>query len=105
MDTIKLAHPLAVNGATLAELQCDFDKLTTQDFMAASAEVSGLAARSGGVLLGTEFDAGLHVALACRAIARTMPGVDVLDVKRVTGADVLKLQRAGRAFCLGGLED
>lgn len=100
---IHLTKPLKVNGADVSVLQCDFEKMTTQDFMAASAENSALVAVAGGVSLGAEFDAGLHVALACRAIARTMPGVDLLDVKRVTGSDILQLQRAGRTFCLGGL--
>lgn len=102
---IKLARPLKINGSDVQILQCDFDKLTTQDFMAASAESAAQAAAAGGVSLGAEFDPGFHVALCIRAIARTMPAVDILDIKRITGADILQLQRAGRTFCLGGLSE
>ena len=41
----------------------------------------------------------------CRAIIRAMPEIDLLDLRRITGRDVLQLQRAGRNFCLGGLSE
>lgn len=105
MEILTLSKPLKVNGHDIAELKADFDAITTQDFMQASAEASAAATRAGGVMLGVEFDAGLHVALTCRAIIRAMPEIDLLDLRRITGRDILQLQRAGRNFCLGGLSE
>lgn len=96
---VKLTNRIKVNGTEIEFLSCDFDRLTTQDFVAASAKASAAAAAASGVA--TEMDAGFQFQLAIRAIARTMTGVDVMDLERITGSDILKVARLGRDFICG----
>lgn len=99
MEKVTLSKGILVNGQEMKELTLDFDSVTTEDFCSAAGEASVKAAEAGGVSVGSEFDAGFHLAIALRAACRGTKGLDLLDVKRITGKDVLKLARAGRVFC------
>lgn len=101
--TIDLTNPIKINGETVSKLECDFSLLTTQDFVTASAKASASAAVAAGIA--TEMDPGFQMQLAIRAIARTMKGVDVVDLERITGYDILKVSRLGRDFICGGLAE
>lgn len=99
MEKVVLSKGLMVNGQEVTEITLDFDGITTEDFCAAAGEASVKAAEAGGVSVGSEFDAGFHVAIALRAAVRGTKGLDLMDVRRITGRDILKMARAGRTFC------
>ena len=101
METIKLKHPLKVNGKELAELKCDLDAITVDGF--ARAESSASAKRGAAVTV-AESDYLMHLYLGFEGIAAAMPEVDENDLERLSGGDIANVMRAGRFFFTDSVE-
>lgn len=103
-NTITLAAPLMVNGKEETTLAYDTDSITVGQFCE-SERYRFVAAGSRPVITTCEFDNGLHIYLGFMAIINKNPHIDIKDLERIKGPDVLKIARIGRSFTLAGVKE
>jgi hypothetical protein len=101
---ITLQKPILVNGQNVSDIEYDFDKINGDAFLEAS-DRSLSKMKEGGRAGAYELDYGLHLYLAYEAVVRASDGIDINDLERITGFDVVRLQQLGRNFITGKLED
>lgn len=99
-DIIHLKNPLEINGKKYTELSYDWDEITPDMFNRASAlsSLSGRQAGDGANANIMELDSALHMYLGMMAIIAINPEIDIQDLKRVKGMDVVSIVRIGRNF-------
>ena len=101
METLKLKHPININGKNVTELAFDFDALTGRDFALAAAR----AGTTGGDVRFMELDYGCQLYIAFYAAVRASNGLySIEDMERIKGSDVKAVLNLGRAFLMP-LED
>lgn len=102
MNTLKLNHPIQVGtqeGAKeLAELPYDPEEITAQMFARADAK-KVKAGGAGGVSM-AEVDYGMHLYLGFMAILAVNPQLDLNDLERIKGSDLVVVMHIGRNFML-----
>ena len=97
-ESIYLSKPIEINGNQYSELSYDWDEITPGMFNRASALASS-AAKTGDTNMNImELDSSLHMYLGMMAIIAINPEIDVQDLQRVKGLDVVKIVRIGRTF-------
>ena len=102
METIELRKPLLVNGVKMTALKCDMDAVTFDGFCRAEARANAKRqAEGGGAAALAEQDYAFHVYLAFEGCVAADASVDVTDLERVTGRDLVKFMQVGRFFALG----
>ena len=101
MDTIRLRQPFKVNGKDMSELKLDFDSITPEGFIRAEALSNAKRSNQGASASLAEVDYGFHLYLAFEAAVCADPSVDIADLERITGRDLVQLMQAGRFFALG----
>lgn len=102
MKTIALAHPITVNGKERKTIDLDFDALTVDAFTRADSRSHG---GEGNVLTLMEANGTLHLNLAFEAAIAADQTLDITDLQRIKGADVMKFTAAGRFFTLQSATD
>lgn len=102
MKTIALAHPITVNGKERSTIDLDFEALTVDAFTRADSRSHG---GEGNVLTLMEANGTLHLNLAFEAAIAADQTLDVTDLERLKGADVMKFAAAGRFFTLQSATD
>lgn len=101
MNTIQLDKPIMINGKEVKELTFDTAEITAGQFC--EAETKRFAAGGNQPVMTTyEFDHGLHLYLGMMAIIAVNPHIDIKDLERVKGFDMIKIARVGRNFILTG---
>ena len=106
MESIKLKNPIMINGKKVTELTYDANEITPQAFAEADARKLRASGSKGGNLSGAvELDYGLHLYLGFAAIIAINPEIDISDLERVRGYDVMKIMRIGRDFISGKSEE
>lgn len=101
MDTIRLRQPLKVNGKDVSELKLDFDAITPEGFIRAEALSNAKRSNQGASASLAEVDYGFHLYLAFEAATAADPSIDIADLERINGRDLVQLMQAGRFFALG----
>lgn len=101
METIRLSRPLLVNGEERTELLCDMDAVTPEQFIRALAYSSAKRGNEGSAVPMAEIDYGFHLYLAFAGCVAADHTVDISDLERITGIDLVKLTGIGRFFMLG----
>lgn len=101
MQTIKLSRPLLVNGREVTELRCDMEAIDADGFIRAEALSNGRRNNQGSNAAMAEIDYGFHVYLAFEGCVAADPTVDVADLERIRGRDLVQLMKVGRFFALG----
>lgn len=101
METIKLKTPLKVNGKDLTELKCDMDGVTVEGFIRAEALSNAKRENRGMSAPMTEVDYGFHLYLGFEGIMAADPSIDISDLERIKGGDIVKIMQAGRFFAIG----
>lgn len=101
MDTIKLRKPLLVNGKELAELPYDFEAIGTDAFGRAEDRTKRGRAQGGLTIDMFENDYTFALNLGFEAIMAADPSIDVSDLERLKGTDVVRVAGIGRFFILG----
>lgn len=102
MKTIALAHPITVNGKERSTIDLDFDALTVDAFTRADSRSHG---GEGNVLTLMEANGTLHLNLAFEAAIAADQTLDITDLERLKGADIMKFAAAGRFFTLQSATD
>mgnify|MGYP001514254083 FL=1 len=104
-NTIKLDNPVQINGKSYNELTYDISEITAQAFAEADArKLSASGSKNGNAAGAAELDYGLHLYLGFAAIIAVNPEIDISDLERVRGYDVMKIMRIGRDFISGKSE-
>ena len=102
MKTIALAHPITVNGKKRSTIDLDFEALTVDAFTSADSRSHG---GEGNVLTLMEANGTLHLNLAFEAAIAADQTLDITDLERLKGADIMKFAAAGRFFTLQSATD
>ena len=101
MNKIILNKPIMINGQEVKELTYDTAEITAGQFCEAEA-YRFTAGGNKPVLTTYEFDHGLHLYLGMMAIIAVNPHIDIKDLERIKGFDMVKLAQIGRNFILTG---
>lgn len=88
MEKLTLSNPITINGKKVKTLTYDTGAITVGMF----AEAEALKLRA------TELDYSMHLYLAMMAITAVNPDIDIADLERISGPDVMELVRIGRNF-------
>lgn len=105
-NKLTLTKPVLVNGKPRKELKYDISKITGEQFIEADVRAHEKAARLGKPSLAVaETDDSLQLYLGMMAVTAVEPEVDVMDLERITGSDIMALYRIGRNFIKGSAEE
>ena len=105
MQTLKgeivLNNPITINGKKVKKLTYDANEITPAMFAEADArKMAASGSKSGNLSGAVEIDYGLHLYLGFAAIIAANPEVDIADLERIKGTDVIQVMRIGRNFII-----
>lgn len=98
---INLVNPITVNGKPVTELRYNTMEITGALFCEADSKrrlVSG--AKNVSIAPAVEFDFGMHVYLGYAACVAADPTIDMSDLERIHGSDIVKIMAVGRNFIM-----
>lgn len=98
--TMKLSKPLLVNDKELSELEYDAEEITAEQFTDACARSASLDKNNGFTFKLRENDYALHLHLGFKAILAVNPSIDITDLERLKGNDLLEVADVGMLFTL-----
>ena len=99
-NTLVLDNPIQINGQIVKELTYDPQEITAELFSIACAKSASLEKSRTISLKLKENDHALHLYLGMMAVIAVNPGIDVSDLERIKGFDVLSLSNIGAFFTL-----
>ncbi len=102
MNTLRLQTPIMINGKEIKELTYNTAKITVSQFLEAESRSSLICGNARMNTTTHHFDHGFHVYLGMMAIITENPQVDVTDLERLNGYDVVQLANIGRDFIFAG---
>ena len=101
MNKLELRNPILINGVEVKELTYDTSKISSDQFCA--IEVARMEKSNGRANVNpVEFDHIFHFYLGCAAVIAVNPHIDLKDLERLTGWDLIQLTRIGQNFTLSG---
>ena len=99
MEKLTLSNPLLINGRKVTALTYDTNAITVGMFGEAEArKLKATMAKGGGAAGAFELDYTLHLYLGMMAVIAVNSEIDVSDLERLSGPDVMALMRIGRNF-------
>ena len=96
--SFKLDVPLKVNGKDITELFYDPMEITAAQFSEACARSAALDKSKAVTFKTRQNDYALHLYLGMMAVTAVMPEIDISDLERIKGYDVLELTDIGMVF-------
>ena len=99
-NTLVLDNPITINGKEVKELTYDPQEITAEHFSIACAKSAALEKTKTLTLKVKENDYALHLYLGMMSIIAINPDIDVSDLERIKGFDVLSLTNIGHFFTL-----
>lgn len=93
-----LKNPIKINGTEVSELAYDFESVSAEAYCEASNYAQK---KSVGSIKIAETDGAFHLMIAFQAIRALNPSIDISDLERTKGSDLVAMARAGRNFTLG----
>ena len=96
--SFKLDEPILVNGKQVEELFYDPMEITAIQFSEACARSAALDKTKSVTFKTRQNDYGLHLYLGMMAVTAVMPEIDISDLERIKGYDVLELTDIGMLF-------
>lgn len=100
METLELKIPIKINGKDTKKFQYDPEELTAEQYI----EACRRSAQPGEIDI-AEGDYALHFYLGCELIISSNPDVDITDLERVKGFDIIRISNLGRNFILAAQAD
>lgn len=101
MNKIILRNPIPINGKEVKELTYDTSKITSDQFC--EIEIARIQKSNGTSNVNPiEFDHVFHFYLACAAVIAVNPEIDLKDLERLKGWDMIQMTRIGQGFTLTG---
>lgn len=98
--TLVLDNPILINNETVKALTYDPQEITAEHFSIACAKSAALEKTKTLTLKVKENDYSLHLYLGMMAVIAVNPTIDVSDLERIKGFDVLSLTNIGHFFTL-----
>ena len=95
---LKLEEPISINGKMVSELSYDPMEITAAQFSEACARSSAIDKSKSFSFKMRENDYALHLYLGMFAVIAVNPEIDVSDLERIKGFDVLRLTDIGMLF-------
>ena len=106
MEKLKLSAPIMINNKPVDTLTYDTSKITVGMFTEAEArKLKATTAKAGGSAGAFELDYTLHLYLGMMGVIAVNPEIDVTDLERLSGPDVVALMRIGRNFTTSRSEE
>lgn len=102
-DTLYLENPIKINGQTVTELKYDASEIDSMLYLEACSRCASLDKTKAMTAKLRESDYGLHMYLGFAAIVAVNPDIDMSDLERVKGLDILRISNIGLLFTLGRL--
>ena len=99
-NTIKLMEPITINGKKVSELTYDALQITAQQFSEACARSAAIDKNKTFSFKMRENDYSLHLYLGMMAIIAVNSEIDITDLERIKGFDVLAIADIGMLFTL-----
>ena len=96
--TQKLDEPILIDGKEVSELTYDPMEITAAQFSEACARSSAINKNKSFSFKMRENDYALHLYLGMFAVIAVNPSIDITDLERIKGFDVLKLADIGMLF-------
>lgn len=96
--TLKLDEPILIDGKEVSELTYDPMEITAVQFSEACARSSAINKNKSFSFKMRENDYALHLYLGMFAVIAVNPSIDITDLERIKGFDVLKLADIGMLF-------
>ena len=98
---ITLKNAIEINGKKIKTLTYDTDAITAAQFAEADARKMRASGSKGGNLSGAvELDYSFHLYLGFAAIVAVNTEIDISDLERIKGYDVMEVMKVGRNFIL-----
>lgn len=108
-EKLQLKTPIKINGKTTVSLEYDFDEISCELYTMASnyADAKTLQANQQGRPSAAvmEQNVSFHMYLAMMAIIAVNSEVDIADLERIKGFDLIRLTTLGRNFIIGRSEE
>ena len=99
-NTLTLDNPILINNELVKELTYDPQEITAEQFSLACAKSAAIDKTKTLSLKLKENDHALHLYLGMMAIIAVNPHIDVSDLERIKGFDILSLTNIGTFFIL-----
>lgn len=96
-EKLKLVTPIEINGKKVKELTYDASEITSEAFCTAFS-YSAKNTAGGAKVAVAETDAALHLYLGYEAIIACNPEIDMADLERIKGMDLVTIMGIGRSF-------
>lgn len=100
----ELRKPLTVNGKEVRALEYDFDAISVDDYATADA-LANEGRNPGSSIRMAEFDNKLGLYLFFAAVTAINSEIDISDLKRCKGFDIIQMAGMGRNFMLSGSDE
>ena len=98
---ITLKNAIEINGKKIKTLTYDTDAITAAQFAEADARKMRASGSKGGNLSGAvELDYSFHLYLGFAAIVAVNTEIDISDLERIKGYDVMEVMKVGRNFII-----
>lgn len=101
MNKIILNKPLKINGQEIKELTYDTGEITVDQFCEAEARKTTVIGNKIGATA-RELDNAFHLYIGFMAIIAVNQHIDVADLERIKGFDLIKIANIGRIFTTAG---
>lgn len=103
---LELRQPIMINGKNYKELEYDFEELTCEDYTTAATYADSKtfrASQSGKPNAAImEQNISFHMYLGMMAVvAANRELIDIADMERIKGYDLIKITQIGRNFIVG----
>lgn len=98
--TLILENPIQINDEMVKELTYDPQEITAEQFSIACAKSAAVDKTKSMTFKLKENDYSLHLYLGMMAVIAVNPRIDVSDLERIKGFDVLNLVQIGHFFTL-----
>ena len=106
--TVNLKNPIMINGKSVDTLNYDTNEITAAAFAQADSNKLARQQHKGNMAGAVELDFALHIYLGFAAITAISPEIDMSDLERIKGPDVMEMMTIGRTFIIersGGTSD
>jgi hypothetical protein len=99
-NTLILDNPILINGKEVKELTYDPMEITAEMFSIACAKSAAMDKSKTFTFKMKENDFALHLYLGMMAVIAVNPNIDLSDLERIKGFDVLDLTNIGSFFIM-----
>lgn len=99
-NILVLDNPILINGKEVRELSYDAQQITADQFSIACAKSAAVDKSRAVTLKAKENDYALHLYLGMMAVIAVNPDIDITDLERVKGFDILDLTNIGTFFIM-----